>query len=56
MLGKIEGRRKGWQGMRWLDSITDAVNMSLSKLWEIVKDRRAGMLQQSMRSQRVRHN
>ena len=42
MLGKIEGkRRRGWQKMRWLDSITDSVNMNLSKLWDIVKDRRA---------------
>ena len=39
MLGNIEGkRRKGWQRMRWLDS-TDSVNMNLSKLWEVMKDR-----------------
>ena len=42
MLGKIESkRRKGWQRMRWLDSITDSVHMNLSKLQEIVKDREA---------------
>ena len=41
MLGKIEGRRRGWQRMRWFYNIIDSMDTSLSKLWEMVKDREA---------------
>ena len=55
ILRKIEGRRRGQQRMRWLDSVPDSINMNLSKLLEIVTDGEPGVLL-SMRFQRVRHN
>ena len=55
ILGKIEGRRKGWQRMRWLDGIPDSMDMGLSRFQKLVMDREPGVLQ-FMVSQRVGDN
>ena len=57
-IGRTPGegkRRRGWQKMRWLDSITDSIDMNLNQLWETVRTEEPGV-PQSMESQRIRHN
>ena len=57
ILGKIEGkRRRGKQRMRWLNGVTESMDMNLSKLWEIVKGREKPGVLQSMESRRVGHD
>ena len=55
MLGKIEGRRRGQQRMRWLDGITDSMDIGLGRLWQLVMDREVWLLSY-MGSQRVAHD